>query len=283
MSSLEPLVVVYQATNRSNGKRYVGVTKRGLTDRRRRHGYSAAKGVGIFQRAIRKYGIDGFDFEVLADFQGDFDLARAYEWEMIAKHRPEYNLTAGGEGGTPHALARARMSAAQKGRKHSPETRAKLSEAQRNRPPMSEATKEKIRQTRIGKTMPFEQRARMRGRKDTEETRAKKSAAQMGRPPTKGRTGQPVPQETREKIRQSLKQAKWVDTPARIASRARTGASAASEARKIPVRCIDDGNVFESVKAAAKFYGHDAVHLARAIRVGRIYRGRRFERLPKPT
>ncbi len=122
------------------------------------------------------------------------------------------------------------------------------------------------------------------GRKASAETRAKMAASQTGRPPTKGRTGQPRSAEEREKIRQSLKAVTWVDTPARIASRARTGASAASEARKIPVKCLDDGNVFESVRAAAKFYGLDSVQLSAAVRKQRVvFKGKRFVCLPKTS
>lgn len=135
---------------------------------------------------------------------------------------------------------------------------------------MHQSTKDKLRAINLG-------------RKASAETRAKMAASQTGRPPTKGRTGQPVPQETREKIRRSLKAAQWVDTPARIASRARTGASAASEARKIPVKCLDDGNVFDCVKYAANFYGMDQMKLGAAIRAEKPYRGRRFERLPKSS
>lgn len=285
MSQLvEPKVIVYQARNLVNGKRYIGVTKQGLHNRQRSHRNEARLGRGnLLHKAMRKYGQENFVFGILADFEDDYELAKVYEWEMISKHRPEYNLTAGGEGGTLHASTRALLSAARKGRKLSAETRARISEGQRNRPPPSEETREKMRQARLGVPMAPEQRAKMIGRKDSAETRAKKAAAQTGRPPTKGRTGQPVLEETKVKISQTLKQRGWQDTPARIASRARTGASAASEARKIPVQCLDDGNVFESVKDAAKFYGHDQVHLGRAIRVGRPYRGRRFQRLPKPS
>lgn len=285
MSTTEPMVIVYQARNLVNGKRYIGVTKRGLHDRQRSHRSEARRGKGnLLQRAMRKYGEENFVFGVLADFGGDYELARVYEWEMICKHRPEYNLTAGGEGGAMHESVRARLSAARKGRKHSAEARARMSEAQRRRAvehPHSAETLEKMRQAKLGRPMAPEQRAKMLGRKASPETRAKMTAVHTGRPPTKGRTGQPVPPETREKIRQALKAAEWVDTPARVASRARTGTAAAREARKIPVRCVDDGNVFESVKAAAAFYGADQMKLGASIRAQRKYRGRLFERLPK--
>ena len=280
-SAQDPLVIVYQATNRINGKRYIGVTKLGLRSRMRRHQSEARKSNGLFQRALRKYGMEGFAFEVLYDFQDDYDLARAYEWEMIAKHRPEYNLTAGGEGGTPHELTRAKMSARQKGRKRSEEAKANMSAAQRRRAiehPRTPETREKMRQARLGKRHRPESIAKMVGREDSDATRAKKSAAQTGRPPTKGRTGQAVPEETKAKISQTLKQRGWQDTPARVASRARTGASAASEARKIAVECVNDGRVFESLKAAAEFYGLVPTKLSLAFRKGWRIRGMRFIR-----
>jgi group I intron endonuclease len=247
VSAHEPKVIVYRAQNLVNGKRYIGVTMNGLRTRIKSHMYLANNGKGhAFHDALRKYGRDKFSFETLADFIDDYDLAKVYEWEMICKHRPEYNLTSGGEGGGFAASTIEKMRAAKLGKKHRPEVIA----------------------------------ARL-GRKHSEEHCRKISLALTGKPPTKGRTGMPLPPETREKIRQTLKQATWVDTPARVASRNRTGASAASEARKIPVKCVSDGLVFESIKAAAKFYHNDQVQLARAVRAGKPYGGRFFALLPK--
>lgn len=247
VSAHEPKVIVYQASNLVNGKRYIGVTKHGLRARARNHKWRANSGGGhMFHAALRKYGSDKFVFEILADFIDDYDLAKVYEWEMICKHRPEYNLTAGGEGGGFAASTIEKMRAAKLGKKHRPEVIA----------------------------------ARL-GRKHSEEHCRKISLALTGKPPTRGRTGVPVPPEVRERIRQTLKKATWVDTPARAASRRRTGASAASEARKIPVKCVSDGLVFESIKAAAKFYHNDQVRLAKAIRAGQPYGGRSFVLLPK--
>lgn len=241
------MVIVYQARNIVNGKRYIGVTKNGLAFRRRTHLSAARTGKGtLFHRAIRKYGEQNFVFGILADFDDDYELAKLYEYEMICKVRPEYNLSAGGEGGAPAPSTIAKMRAAKLGRKHSPEVVARRVSA---------------------------------GYRPSAETRAKMSAAQTGRLPTKGRTGQSVSQETREKIRQSLKQAVWVDTPARIASRARTGASAASAARKVPLVCEEDGNVFESMKDAAAFYGFLPTKLSLAMRKGWAIRGLHFRRL----
>lgn len=283
----EHRAIVYQVKNLVNGKRYIGVTKRGLHNRMRSHLSEAKTGRGrLLQHAIRKYGAENFVFGVLHDFGNDYDLARVYEFEMICKHRPEYNLSAGGEGGTPAPSTVAKIRAANTGKKRSPQARANMSEAQRVRGrmyPHTAETREKMRLAKLGQKHRPESIAKMVGRKDSPETRDKKSASQMGRPPTKGRTGQPRSAEEREKIRQSLKAAQWVDTPARAASRARTGASAASEARKIPVKCLDDGNVFDCVKAAAQFYGFDQMKLGAAIRAQQTHKGKRFERLSKSS
>lgn len=286
MTTKENMVVVYQAKNRINGKRYVGVTSRGLRARERGHRREADSGRGsLLHAAIRKYGHDNIVFEVLQDFNGDYDLAKLYEQEYIAKYRPEYNLTGGGEGGTLAVSTRLKIAAAHLGRKRSAEARANMSAAQRRRgaehPPDAE-TREKMRQAKLGRKHRPESLAKMVGRKDSPETRAKKAAAQTGRPATKGKTGQATSAETREKIRHSLRLARWVDTPARAASRARTGTTAAREARKIPVRCLGDGMIFESVRAAAEFYELDPAKLGAAIRAQRAYRDKQFERLPKP-
>lgn len=52
--------IVYMATNTVNGKRYVGVTKRGLKARKERHLYLARigdKGCNRLYDAIRAYGL----------------------------------------------------------------------------------------------------------------------------------------------------------------------------------------------------------------------------------
>lgn len=239
------LTVVYQAVNSVDGKRYIGVTKRGLRDRVIRHKSSANTGSGyLLHRAMRKHGFDNFVFSVLADFEGDYELAKVYEYEAICRYRPEYNLTAGGEGGAPAVQTIEKMRAAKLGRKHSPEVRA-----------------------------------RRVGRKLSEEHRARIAAAQRGRAPTKGRTGQPVSEEIRAKIAATLRGRQWTDTPARQASRARTGTSAAQNARRVPVLCETDGLRYGSVKDAAAHYGFNATKLAAAIRADKAYKGLRFRRV----
>ena len=84
--------IVYQITNYTNGKRYIGVHKtKNIND-----GYMGS-GV-LIKKAILKYGIDNFKKEILFCFV-DYRSALAKERELIANTKPEYNLHEGGRGG----------------------------------------------------------------------------------------------------------------------------------------------------------------------------------------
>jgi hypothetical protein len=90
-------ITVYVATNLVNGHRYVGVTTRPLSVRRRCHVRAAHDGSkGRLHAAIRKYGPDALRFSVVAQ---ELTLAKALatETRLIALWRPEYNVTTGGE------------------------------------------------------------------------------------------------------------------------------------------------------------------------------------------
>lgn len=94
-------MIVYLATNKVNGKKYVGITKNTLEQRKIQHMHTANTQKGSkFQKALRKYGVDGFTWEVI-------DTAITYEellWKemfYIKKYNSYengYNSTSGGEG-----------------------------------------------------------------------------------------------------------------------------------------------------------------------------------------
>lgn len=130
-------IVLYQATNKLNGKRYLGITQAGLGKRVGRHFRSARfyqKGSAI-GAAIRKYGQKNLDWKVLAVCP-DWEYAKNLEIAAIAKFKPEYNMTSGGDGapGYKHTEEhKAYMSSVLKGRqkhwagrKHTPETIEKM-------------------------------------------------------------------------------------------------------------------------------------------------------------
>jgi len=93
-------IILYEVINTVNGKKYIGITQRGIKVRRQRHIWTAHSGYGsVFGAAIRKYGADSFKFKVLAVCP-DFEYAKLIEVAAIQKFNPEYNVTSGGDGAT---------------------------------------------------------------------------------------------------------------------------------------------------------------------------------------
>lgn len=263
----EPQVVVYKASNLVNGHFYIGYTARGLAARERAH-RTVANGAKNTKKyplhlAVKKYGQENFVFEVMADFQGDEKLARLYECEAIAAYKPEYNLTYGGEGGTLHESSRKKISDANRGRKMPPSHAEKRRAYLTGRKHTAEA-KEKIRLANIGRPSPS------KGVSPSAETRAKISAANKGQVPwTKGKkhkietrakmsawqVGRKLPDEHRANISEARRQA-WKNNRATYLPLVRAAAKAGQAARKLRVRCVDDGRVFDGCSDADRFYGY---------------------------
>lgn len=260
----EPRVVVYKATNLTNGKFYIGYTGRGLSQREKAHRYTARGTAphGLLHRALCKYGDASIVFEVLADFAGDEDMAKLFECEAIAAWKPAYNLTYGGEGGTLAEESRAKIGAANRGRKrteefserqralmtgrkHTLETRAKITAANIGRPssmlgrPVSAETRAKLSAANKGQ-VPW-----TTGKQHSAETKAKMSAWQVGRV---------LPDEHRANISRARKEA-WAANRDKYLQAALAGAARGQAARRIAVRCVEDGNVFEGCSDADRYYG----------------------------
>lgn len=102
---------IYMATNSLNGKRYVGVTRRGMPYRRKRHLYLAAQDgrqCPRFYDAIRKHGPLAFQWTILAivDTQAE---AYLIEGERVATLVSEYNSCRGGRVGPDEAWNKKRV------------------------------------------------------------------------------------------------------------------------------------------------------------------------------
>jgi predicted GIY-YIG superfamily endonuclease len=86
-SQIQHSTVVYMATNRVNGKRYIGVTARGFERRRREH-EKAPKAkrttCRYFHAAIQKYGKAVFDWAILAECE-TFKIGLNEEVRLTAK------------------------------------------------------------------------------------------------------------------------------------------------------------------------------------------------------
>ena len=100
-------MIVYRVTNKINGKQYIGYTTKTLEERKKLH-LSKAKSPSnkhyfyLFKQAIRKYGIDNFDWEVLENCSSieeccNREIYYISEYNTISPNG--YNLTEGGNGG----------------------------------------------------------------------------------------------------------------------------------------------------------------------------------------
>lgn len=177
---------VYVATNTATGSRYVGVSK-SPGRRFKQHCYDARRGSSThFHRALRKHGSEKFQFQVVAGLP-NAALAKLAEQSLIRFSRPEYNMTAGGDGtaGAAHTQeSRAKIGAAHKGRRLTAEHREKLCEARRVRK-TSNQTRDRIREAMLGRVITPEHRAKISAAKKgcvfTDEHRQKLSAAARNR------------------------------------------------------------------------------------------------------
>lgn len=102
-------MIVYCYTNKINGKKYIGITSRTMEERKQSHIYEAYNEKSLvydtpFKRAIRKYGIDGFEEKILHENVTQ-EQASALEQYYIEEYKTYYkyqnsngyNATIGGE------------------------------------------------------------------------------------------------------------------------------------------------------------------------------------------
>lgn len=93
-------MIIYRITNTVNNKFYIGKTTKSLEERFLRHKANHKHGKTYLYKAMRKHGVENFKIEAL-ELTEDLD-ARERFW--ISELAPEYNMTAGGDGGdTSHS------------------------------------------------------------------------------------------------------------------------------------------------------------------------------------
>lgn len=199
--------IIYCATSRTTGKKYIGQTVRTLARRRQSHESNSRRGsMMAFHCALRKYGPGDFTWTVLEVLP--VELLDASETEAIQRHGTAehgYNVARQGGNQTMLGLKRGpfseehkrKISEAHIGKKTDPDHLRKLWEGRDKWQPSEEQ-----RQRRRGL---------LKGFKHTEEARQNMSAAQRGRVFTeehrrrlseahKGKKPPPMSEETRRKI-----------------------------------------------------------------------------------
>lgn len=127
-------MIIYKITNKINGKVYIGQTRVSLKTRWAQHCRPKSNSRAL-RHAIEKYGVDSFLIEEVlrVSNQTELDAQECHHIQQFNSLVPGgYNLTSGGEGGyTRSEETRKKLSEAGrgKGRPHTPESRAKLSAA----------------------------------------------------------------------------------------------------------------------------------------------------------
>lgn len=163
VADLRAALIIYKATNRLNGKVYIGQTVQALAERMGDHRRKALvhSSKSHFHAAIRKYGFDAFDWTVLEKAE-DRALLNSLEQFWIKSHESTnpskgYNNTHGGDSF-----------------EFTEETKRRIGEAGRGNK-RSEAFKENLRQIEKGDHNPFY------GKHHTEEAKRKNREAHVGK------------------------------------------------------------------------------------------------------
>lgn len=185
------------------GEKYIGQTINKVKDRWRKHCKPSVSKTSIVNNAILKYGKDAFIVSILQECEDLVELNRQEEFwikELNTLSPNGYNIKSGGSNSRHSDNTKNKMSKSATGRKHTEESRLKISEAGRNRPPISEETRKKISisvshrmsspevRKKISDTSrnpSLETRKKMsiagKGRKHTEESKIKMSIVQTGK------------------------------------------------------------------------------------------------------
>lgn len=107
MNILDNEMVVYCYTNKINDKKYIGITKNKLAKRHREHLYDSKNNRDNcpFHNAIRKYGIENFELEILRICKTEKELKESemyfinkYNTFIHYENSKGYNATLGGDG-----------------------------------------------------------------------------------------------------------------------------------------------------------------------------------------
>jgi group I intron endonuclease len=224
--------IIYKATNKINGKVYIGQTVKTFEKRKNRHRtdsklpkYSSYK----FYRAINKYGWDAFTWCILLECPADdLNEQEILHIEACNSFHTGYNSNIGGSGHRGFTMSeetKQKLRVANIGKKKSPEacmrlsqslkghttsaaTRAKIGDAHRGTKHTKEA-KEKMSKSRCGENNHwFGTHGSMYGRHHTEETKRKISESNKGKVVSeetrKKMSSHIVTEETRKKLRNKV-------------------------------------------------------------------------------
>ena len=150
---------IYKFVNRVNGKYYIGFTK-DFPARLRGHRSRYTKLDTTFYHALRKYGWDNFDSEIIYQSLDEDHCHNVMEEYFIREYRSHvdegcgYNQSYGGDGQRGYdARTRWKLGSANRGKKRGPtseETKRKIGEAN-SKKRRTEEEKQHLREVNLGK------------------------------------------------------------------------------------------------------------------------------------
>ena len=158
---------IYLITNKMTGQMYVGQSiriYRRFDEHRRAQGFGHSR----IDNAINKYGAENFSFEIIITMENDTEQLNDAEREWIAilntyEDKNHYNLTPGGDF-SPMKVPE--IAAKMYGKKHSEQTRKKMSKAHRGRE-FSEEHRRKLAEKRIGVSLSDEVKHKISNKMNT--------------------------------------------------------------------------------------------------------------------
>lgn len=149
------MAYVYCITNKINGKKYIGSSRKDVIDKTY---YGSGKGI---KKAIQKYGIINFNRQILWQGIGDARDIETYwlEYFDAANNPLFYNFTNDARGNNSHTYSTKKtISKKLTGRKFSKETCDKISKAKKGRPTnkkgKSDGPKPKVSEAHKGRISP---------------------------------------------------------------------------------------------------------------------------------
>lgn len=203
---------IYKITNNINGKIYIGQS---IDIEHRWNEHQKAKTNFYLHNAIRKYGIENFDFEIIEECEEHLLNSREIFWiDYYDSYNNGYNLTTGGEGTRGHKMSdegkkilsksHRGKSSPNKGVPHTNETKKKISDRCKGRIPWNKGKKNEYKLAPHSEEIKKKISDSNKGKKHnlTEEGRKRLSISASKQ---KNRLGQSPSEETRKKISESLK------------------------------------------------------------------------------